>query len=347
MTTKLVFPVIALLLGFGLARAADAPRKPHPFAPSLPDLSQKDEERFDKIIDDFIAYDIGALKGEEGKKALEAFQKLPPEAIFALLRGLNRAAAFDDSCPAVVIGRRINSILRSSTDAQLLDFARENIGAGVKNSRHMGVIKDLRVGCILRKREVDRMLAADPRMVPRTPGKERELLLIKPIKSIDQTTIGKLRAMSVKELAQEAELNRGSKLRPILIEIEKREGDLALGTLAQSAVSYEPEIKDLAGTLLTSYLARQNEAFLKKRLEDDQKQVRLAAVKAVNRKGLKLGGELIERLKDDDIEVRQAARAALVKLAKGVDYGPAPEAPKTERDAALEQWQAWWAKQGK
>ena len=171
------------------------------------------------------------------------------------------------------------------------------------------------------------------------------MLVIKPISSIDQTTLGKLRAMSVKELATEAELNRGSKLRPILIEIEKRQGDAVLGTLTQSAASYEPEIKELAGNLLVSYLARQDEAFLKKQLTDDQKQVRLAAVKAVSKKNLRLGSELIERLKDDDIDVRQAAKAALVKLAKGKDFGPSADAPRTERDEALEQWRAWWTKQ--
>lgn len=342
-------PICALLICTLLSSvtfAADRPARPHPFAPSLREVSAKEEEAFDKIIDDFILYDVGALKGEAGKKALEAFQKLPPEAIFALIRGLSRAAAIEDSCPAVVIGRKINSILRSSTDAELLQFARENIGAGVKQSRHMGVIKDLRVGSMLRKREVDRMLAINPKLVPRTSGKEpREMLVIKPISSLDQTALGKMRAMSVKELASEAELNRGSKLRPILIEIEKRQGEAVLGTLAQSAVSYEPEIKELAGNLLVSYLARQDEAFLKKQLVDDQKQVRLAAVKAVSKKNLRLGSELIERLKDDDIDVRQAAKAALVKLAKGKDFGPSPDAPKGERDEAFEQWRAWWTKQ--
>jgi hypothetical protein len=276
---------------------------------------------------------------------LEAFKKLPPEAIFALIRGLNRAAAIEDSCPAVVIGKRINSILRGTTDAQLLDFARENCGAGVKNSRHMGVIKDLRVLCIYRKRDVDRMFAANPKLVPMTGTGERKLLRIEPIASLDQTTLGRLRKMTVEELATEAELNRGSKLRPILIEIERREGDKVLGALAQSAVSYEDEIRDFAANLLVSYLARQNEDYLKERLKDDQKQIRRAAAKAVAKKGLRLGSELIARLSDEEPDVRQAARMALVKLGKGVDHGPEPDASKPERDAAAARWREWWEKQ--
>jgi hypothetical protein len=327
--------------------AADAPRKPHPFAPSLPELTEKQEAEFDKIVDDFIQYDVGALKGEEGKRALLAFKTLPPEAIFALIRGLNKAAAIEDSCPAVVIGKKINAILRGTTDARLLDFAYENVGAGIKHSRHMGVIQDLRVLCIFRKKDVDKMFAANPRLVPKTPGGdgERKLLLIKPIASLDQTTLGRLKKMSVDELAQEAELNRGSKLRPILVEIEKRDGDKVLGTLAQSAVSYEDEIREVAGQLLVSYLARQDADYLKQRLEDTQKQIRLAAVKAVAKKGLRLGSELIARLTDEEPDVRQAARAALVKLARGVDHGPEPDASKPEREAATARWREWWEKQ--
>src|SRR5690349_10223032 len=70
-----IYSLLTSLLLSGTAGAADAPVKPHPFAPSLRDLTAKEEEAFDKIIDDFILYDVGALKGPEGKKALEAFQK--------------------------------------------------------------------------------------------------------------------------------------------------------------------------------------------------------------------------------------------------------------------------------
>jgi hypothetical protein len=347
---KSAFLVLSVLIAAASAApAADAPRRPHPLAPSLPDLTAEQEAVFDKIVDDFILYDVGALRGEEGKKALEAFKKLPAESVFALIRGINKAAAFDDSCPAVVIGKKLSTILRGTTDKALLEFARENIGAGVKQSRHMGVIKDLRLGCALRKGEVDRLLALNPRLVPKTPspGEQRQLMLIKPIASLDQTTLGKMRKMSLAELIQEADLNRGSKLRPILIEIEKRDGDKVLLTLAGAAISYEDDIRELGGQLLTSYLARQDAEFLKKKLEDDRKQIRLAAVKAVSKKGLRLGGELIDRLADEEPDVRQAARAALAKLNKGVDFGPGPDANKSERDAAVAKWREWWEKEGK
>lgn len=126
------------------------PRRPHPLAPSLPETTKAEEDKFDEIVDRFIDADTGKLKGPEARKAIEEFQKLPPESIFALIRGLNKAAAIDHSCPALVIGKKIASQLRTSRDVQLLQYTRENVGAGLTQSRHAAVIKDLRLGCAMR-----------------------------------------------------------------------------------------------------------------------------------------------------------------------------------------------------
>jgi hypothetical protein len=212
----------------------------------------------------------------------------------------------------------------------------------------MGVIKDLRVACMLRKNAVDRLKLENPNLTARTGNGEREMLVIKPISSLtkkspgDQASLGKL---SIAELATQAELNRGSKLRPILIEIEKRDADEVLDVLAQAAISYEKEIRELGATLLVSYLARKDSAYLKKQAVEDRVQIRLAAAKAIGKKGLPLGAELIELLKDADPDVRQAARGSLVKLGKGADFGPEKDAKDGERDAAIAQWKEWWAKQ--
>src|SRR5438132_2406296 len=129
-------------------------REVNPLAPSLPLLSDKEEEKIDGTLDRFIQYDMGLLRGEEGKKALTEFKELGPEAIPGLIRGLNRAAKIESSCPAVTIAKKLATMLRSSNDPLLLDFARENVGAGITQSRHMAVIKDLKVLCIMRKRVV-------------------------------------------------------------------------------------------------------------------------------------------------------------------------------------------------
>lgn len=140
-----------------LGKKADdsSSRKPHPLAPSLKETTEEEEQKFDKIIDRFILYDTGKLKGEDAKQALKDFQSLPPESIFALIRGMNKAAAIEHSCPALVFAKRIAAQLKSSNDRELLQYARENIGAGVTNSRHMGVLKDLKVSVSARQSALD------------------------------------------------------------------------------------------------------------------------------------------------------------------------------------------------
>src|SRR5262245_53090423 len=103
------FPIvlIALALLGAAGQAADAPRKPHPLVPSLPLLPREEEDRLDDIVNRFILFDIGQLPGPEGQKAQAEFQKLGPEAFFALVRGFNRALAVEGSCPAVTIARKL------------------------------------------------------------------------------------------------------------------------------------------------------------------------------------------------------------------------------------------------
>src|SRR5436305_5203302 len=156
MTPTFLTLTLALLLAGDPVVGKDAPRKPNPFAPSLPELTEEEEEKLDQIIDRFIEHDIGKLTGEEGRRARKAFDRLGSEAIPALIRGLNKAAGIDHSCPAVVIGKKLARMLGSTNDTELLEYARENIGADVTQSRHMVVLKDLRVLCMLRKAEVNR-----------------------------------------------------------------------------------------------------------------------------------------------------------------------------------------------
>src|SRR5205807_7290629 len=123
-------------------------------------LSDDEEDKLDAIIDRFIEQDTGKLQGAEAKKALAEFNKLKPEAIPALIRGINRAAKINDSCPALVIAKKLHRMLSASEDPELLQFARENIGAGIKQSRHMETLQNLRMFCAQRKNQIARKVAA-------------------------------------------------------------------------------------------------------------------------------------------------------------------------------------------
>ena len=67
-----------------------------------------------------------------------------------MIRGFNKSAHIDHSCPALTIARKLSSYLRRTADTELLQYAKENIGVGVKKTRHGEVIQDLKSGCARR-----------------------------------------------------------------------------------------------------------------------------------------------------------------------------------------------------
>src|SRR5262249_38142601 len=146
------------------------------------------------------------------------------------------------------------------------DFARENIGAGVaRNSRHYGVLQDLRVGCMLRKNALVRR-GVTPIVVerPATPV---------------PTTARTPKSMTTAELAEAAGKERGPKLQLVIRELGQRKGDDALAALAVAAADYDTETRQLARDLLQKSLARLTAAELKAKLNDEKVEIRMAAVR--------------------------------------------------------------------
>jgi hypothetical protein len=307
----------------------DSKEKPKrsPYAPSLPYLTKEEEDRLDEIVNRFMQYDIGRLQGKEGAKALKEFKALGPEAIPSLVRGLNRAAMIEHSCPVVVIAQKLGRLLAASDDQELMEYVRDNIGSGVGRTRHAGVLQDLRFAVTLRKNALARQ-AGDVNApvgvnrganTPRSPG-----------------------GMSVTELADAASIERGPRLRSILIELEKRRGEEVGAALANAAGSYDQEIQKLGRDLLDRHLARQGEAVVKEKLGHESVEIRKSAVRIVAAKMPRLGGELIDLLGDEKEEIRTAAHEGLVKLSRGQDFGPAAGADKEKITEAQAKWRSWW-----
>jgi len=309
-----------LALTLAVLGAADQPTtkekpKHSPYAASLPYLTKEEEDKLDDIIDRFMLYDIGRLQGAEAVKALKDFKALGSESIPALIRGLNRAAQIEHSCPVVVIAQKLGRLLVASDDVELLEFARDNIGAGVGRTRHAGVLQDLRVGVMLRKNSVARR----PKAGPKSP-----------------------RAMSVGELADAASSERGPRLKSLLTELANRRGKEVLPGLANAAGNYDKDIQKLGRDLLYAHLARQTPEVIKEKLGDELAEVRRAAVRVVVNRMPRLAGELIDVLADGQAEVRAAAHDALVKLSRGEDFGPPADAGKERIAEAQEKWRSWW-----
>lgn len=165
--------MLMTLLAMPQQSQTEAPRKPSPFAPSLKQLTDEEEKQLDEIIDRFIAHDTGKLTGPGSRQAISDFHKLGPDATFALIRGLNRGARINHSCPAVTIAKKLRGLLSTTRDIELLEYARENIGNDVAESRHMSVLKDLKVTCTLRKGQLERAGEAQLKNSPQLKGSSK------------------------------------------------------------------------------------------------------------------------------------------------------------------------------
>ena len=161
---------------------------------------------------------------------------------------------------------------------------RENIGAGVTAKRHLVVLKDLKVGCLLCKSAVKRAVLQeeDP------PGPKQP------------------RAMSTAELFVAAGSDRGVRLKEVLTELEKRPGEKVLPTLVVAVSNYDADLQKHGRLLVVRYLVRQNSSVIKKSLEDERAVVRLAAALVAGSKGYKLPDQLIPLLNDGDQECSPA-----------------------------------------
>lgn len=307
---------LALVLPGQSSLAKETPRKVSFIAPSLPALTLEEERKLDEIINRFIQYDTGKLRGPAGQKALKEFEALGREAIPALIRGLNQAVQIDHSCPTLVISRKLIKMLMSSDDVELLEFARDNLGAGVGATRHASVIQDMRFQCLMRKNALLRA---------------------------GITTVKLPARMTSAELIQSASREQGPRLKQVLTELETRRGPEVPAGLAVALIHPNQEIQTLGRTLLERNLDRQGLAMVKLKLTDENAEVRKAAVR-VAAKTPSLRANLIDRLNDMQSDVREEAHAALVKLS-GEDFGPRQDAESPERERAMAQWRAWLEKQ--
>jgi hypothetical protein len=126
----------------------------------------EEEAKLDKIIDNFIQYDTGARKNAA---ALAELNSLGPEAIPALIRGLNKCVKLGYSCPIASISRKLRQLLQATEDDKVLDFARIDIGAGVgRTTPYDPILRDLKVTTMLRKKQLADLRKAARNDVPTT-----------------------------------------------------------------------------------------------------------------------------------------------------------------------------------
>lgn len=304
-------------------------RQRHPLAPSLPILTEKEIAQYEAVVERFIQYDIGKLPKSQGEKAKAEFLRLPPEAFFVLVEAFNRAANMEHSCPAVVIGKKLASIIRSSDDFEMLQFAKDTIGLGVKARRHMGVVKDLQVTCILRKGFLQSQALA-AKNAPRP--------------NVTAPVPGAIPAMTQAEFLKAAQNEQGPRLKAILAEADRKK---LFDVLIIAAARPETEAKEIGQSYLDKHLDQKTGAQLRDLLKHSQPAARAAAAKAIGQRKLPFAKELIDTLADDHALVRQAARRALVQWSDGRDFGPEADADEAAQSVAIRRWRDWLGKMAK
>jgi hypothetical protein len=233
----------------------------------------------------------------------------------------------------VIIAKKLARLFSTSKDPELLEFARENIGAGLSQSRHQGVLRELRLVCTLRKRT---LAQEENQATVRTLPGARAGDSTRPT-----TGTNALRTMGLSELVEASGTERGVRLKAVLSELGRRRGEPVIAALGSAAATYDGEIQELARELLTRQLTGLNPKQIKDKLKDDRAEVRAAAAHVAGSKGLHVENELIDLLTDDEAVVCRQAHQALVTLSKDKDFGPKDSANAAERKEAQQKWRAW------
>lgn len=296
-------------------------REPNPLAPSLPLLSEAEEARYDKIVNQFIKYDLGQLPGAEGLKAKNDFLKLTSESIPALFRGLQISSKLEHSCPVAMISQKLKSFLLKSEDDELLDYARDELTSALEGSRHAPLLQDMRLGVTLRRKVVLANKPAVPKWL------------------LTMTVAEMLKSLGEEENQQKHKL--------MAQELGRRGDHESLQGLGLFAVSFYPEVKEPSIKLLQEKMRKLKIGEMQEFLKDTNPLLRQKAAEAMgNLKATKGAEDLVPLLLDANGGVQKAAREALVKIGAGKDFGP-DDFSITEkvRKSQLE-WKRWLREQG-
>ncbi|MCA9163911.1 MAG: hypothetical protein KDA62_13065 [Planctomycetales bacterium] len=308
---------------------------------ALPALAYGQRQRavnYDEIVDAFIAYDVGELRGEAGARAYAAFQAInSDDAIPALTRGVNRAASINNSCPIIVLSSKLQGMLQRTQNVDMVAHAFDNLDTDTEGKVYGSYVKSL-------KQFADQRYAAltggKPRLGRTTlRGGGTASQLRRSQKPVEQWAYEDL----VEALGQE----KDAELIRVLEELRERRGAQYTSALTDAVQIVPEDMKAVARGLLAQRLIRMTDETLRAKLEHPDAEVRAATARAIGYKESPLLAELAAAIRDREPRVAQQARASLMKLT-GQDIGP-PEGTESYAEwyAASKRWEQWVAAHGK
>lgn len=305
-------------------------------APKAGPKTSPEGDKYDAIVDDFIRADVGELRGEQGRAAMEAFRRLnTEEAIPAVVRGVNKAAKIRASCPIMVVSSKLQQLTGNCTNTALLRQAHNDLAAE-RNTPYGYYVANLKQALEARRAELEgREPKHEVTMTGGTPGQLRR----------SRVSLAK---WTFKDLEDAIAEDSDEQLLRVLEEVSNRQGSEYTELLAKAVAGMKPENKEIARGLLARRLTRMTDETLREKLKDTDPEVRAMAARAAGYKGLTSGyAELAAMLRDKSPAAAAEAKATLVKLS-GEDFGPAEGAKGVEWYEASKRWEKWvQEKQGK
>lgn len=310
----------------------------------------------DKTVEDFIAYDIGRLGGQEGAQAQESFSRLGTESIGPLIRGLNEAAKIGSSCPIVVLRSKLSSCLARANDTHLDVMAACNLCRGVpRNAPHYRSLCDLRSQCI------GRLPASHPLRFHR--DRVDALLSAKDDSAIDRAL------QSENAVERHAAITAACSLGPRFgqelikaiddplpeVRQEARAGLVALATnvdfgpeepanervRAAAARKWDEWYRERVRFALPPAAWRLSRTKLRSLLKSESEESRMGAVLVIRYRRHFMVQDLLACFDDSSQAVRREAHNALIELADGADHGPADFSDAAAVEAAVARWTLW------
>ena len=301
---------------------------------------QRAEKRFQKeasratvldgVVNRFIAYDIGQLRGQPGLMANQQFQALKGDkAIPALTRGVNKAARIRSSCPIIVISGKLSRIIRNCKHVPALKYVATNLNS--KGNVFYGhYVENIRREAVMRLKEIAKSNAESaPEKLKPSDDLKKKKIRVRPVKE-----------RSLRELKDSIVTATGNTLMQTLQELEKRKGAEYTRALADSVAELSGADQQIARGLLSQRMLRMKADTLANKLTDRDAEVRAAAVVAVGYKGIPVYGQLIELLLDNDQQVAGNSHQVLTKMT-GEDFGPEQGASILKRVSAVKKWKDW------
>lgn len=319
------------------------------------DLPPRDPE-LDSVVEKFIAYDIGQLRGREGTEAREAFSQLGTESVGPLIRGLNEAARLGHSCPVVVLRSKLSNCLAAASDPRLNIMAACNLCKGVPRSApHYRSVDRLKRQCISRLPVSHRLRQQQARIDKLEDGKD-DAAIDQSLRSKDP--IERLAAVTV---AASLGPRYASELIAALNDADPEVRQAAHGGLVSlgRGVDFGPDepapasVRRAAVDNWSQWYEQQvrfavprqawraSRQQLRRALETGGEEGKIAALLVIRYQRHRMFQDLVKLFHDPSYAVRREARETLSALADGVDLGPDDFSDPAEVEAAAASWELW------